>query len=553
MPEAVYVDESVLTGEDIDALDPETRAALERDVMRYVASTEDSPRGFACFFRLMHGTPLHSEGERWIANAYRAHGLGRGLAQECHRESGKTTVFSKFFMAFRMGHEPHKINAVIRINDEKASETTAAVARIIETDEMWKLIFPHVVPDKTRGWGERGYFVRRTDISDAEWNRLITPNPDGPSLVGYGWKSGSITGSRFNGLVVVDDIHDEENTSSERQLRDVKKWYTDTFKFCVMRGAWEIWNFTPWVEKDLYAYIKATGEYLHSRSPVMRPAKEGDPGASYWEPTPLHPDMPEAGNIPISGRWWKLYWPEQWDFDRIASYYRTSGMLGFARMMFLDLEATRGLNLKADWLHEYPGDQIGTSWPVYVGIDYATTVDKLRGKERDFFSMSFYRGIPGGGLVLFDGYKGKISKGEALQRVQAIAGIYPTIQLIAVETHGKGEELYNDMVLLNDVYGKPLPLLSIQHGKKSKGDRFEGWLAPRFQMARIWISDTPTPWLTSFREQWLTWPNCENDDDLDAAYMGAVAGEGALPSFAETAARSGYTRKENPYKGFATG
>src|SRR5512147_740966 len=62
------------------------------------ARQNDSPESFAAFFRLMHGTPLHSEGETWIKNAYKAHDeLGLGLAQECHRESGKTTVFSKFF------------------------------------------------------------------------------------------------------------------------------------------------------------------------------------------------------------------------------------------------------------------------------------------------------------------------------------------------------------------------------------------------------------------------------------------------------------------------
>ena len=149
------------------------------------------------------------------------------------------------------------------------------------------------------------------------------------------------------------------------------------------------------------------------------------------------------------------------------------------------------------------------------------------------------RGIPGGGLVLVDGYRGHLSQGEALQKVQSLAAMYPTLQLIGVENIGKGEEFYNDLVLLDDVYGKPLPLIPVKHGRRSKGDRFEDWLAPRFQMSRIWVSDTPTPFVNEFRNEWLTWPNAAHDDCIDGVYMAAVAGEGAMPT--TTAERSGRT------------
>ena len=68
------------------------------DYLLSIEAQQDSPQGFAAFFELLHGTPLHSEGEKWIQNAYKAHKAGMGLAQECHREAGKTTVFSKFFL-----------------------------------------------------------------------------------------------------------------------------------------------------------------------------------------------------------------------------------------------------------------------------------------------------------------------------------------------------------------------------------------------------------------------------------------------------------------------
>jgi phage terminase large subunit-like protein len=490
----------------------------------------------------MHGSPLHSEGEKWIQNAYEAHKQGKGLLQECHRESGKTTVFSKFFLAFRIGHEPHKVNMVIRINDDKANETTEAVANIIANDPRWKMIFPHVVPDMDKGWGAGGYEVKDERFTPEQWSMVVTERPDMPSFVGYGWKSGSIIGSRVNGVLIIDDIHDENNTSSDRQLAAVKKFYTDTLEFCVMDGAWEIWNFTPWLTNDLYAHAKATGEYLHSKTPVMVAAKEGDDGATFWE---------TDARCPLSNGWWKLYWPEVWGFDRIAKKYRKTGALGFARMMLLDLEATKGLHLKMEWLHEYPAKEINPSWPVIMGNDYASTADKLRDKDRDYFTLAIFRAIPGGGIVLVDGYRGKISKGEALEVVAGYAGIYPTLVKIGVENIGKGEEFYNDLLLTNDLNGKPMPLMSIKHGRKSKGDRFENWLAPRFQAGRVWVSDTPTPFIQAFRNEWALWPNAEHDDTLDAVYMGAFAAEGYMPSKAERTHGHRKEKQKHPAYAFA--
>jgi phage terminase large subunit-like protein len=316
-----------------------------------------------------------------------------------------------------------------------------------------------------------------------------------------------------------------------------------------MDGAWEIWNFTPWVPNDVYAHIKKTGEYLVSKTPVMIPAREGEPGASYWEPTPINPDHPEIGSIKYSGKWWKLYWPDVWGFDRIAKYYRKnledSGDLGFARMMLLDLKAAEGLNLKAEWLHEYPASEIGASWPVFFGIDYASTADKLKSKERDYFALAILRAIPGGGLVLVDGKRAKISKGEALETAMGYWGIYPTLRQMGVENIGKGEEFYNDLMLMTDAIGRVPPLLPVTHGRRSKGERFEKWLGPRFQMARIWISDQSTPFLRAFRNEWLNWPNTPHDDCLDAVYMGAVAAEGFMPTRAQRSFRK--AKQTNPF------
>ena len=492
--------------------------------------------GFTAYFEFMSGGPLHREGVVWVRNLFIAlANKQRKLLQKAFRGSGKTTVISLYFASYFIGHFPHKTHGIIRINDAKAAETAGAIADLIDKSSRWKEVFPNVVPDKERGWGEvKGYYLVRSDVDKDKWEEIQTDThrPTGPTFIGYGYQAGGVIGSRWNGLALVDDIHNRENTRNSRQLAEVRQWVTDTFlPIPVPKETFEVWNYTPWLPNDAYAFREATGKYIQNESPVMRMAKEGDEGAEYWE---LDPD------IPISGAWYVLSWPERWGFDEIGEKYidmMQENAADFARMYMLDLEVIKGLNLKMEWLHRYPSEQIDNSWPVIFGIDYASTADKIKNKGRDFFAIAVLRVIPGGGMVLVDGVRKHLSKGEALALVVAMVGMYPTTQKIGVENIGKGEEFYNDLVFMDDAAGRVLPLIPISHGKKSKGDRFENWLAPRFKMTRLWVSNIANDFINHFQDEWMLWPGTKFDDCLDAVYMAAAVGEEYMPGKAERSLR----------------
>lgn len=514
----------------------EKYAAAKEIALASVARNHFDLAGYRAFFELQHGSTLHREGEKWAINLFLAINGRKKLLQEAFRGSGKTTAISRVFLAFWIGHHPHTTNGVIRVNGQKASETTNAVAAIIETDPVWKLVFPHIVPDKDRNWGaSTGYFVKRTDMTDAEWKEVWrkTQRPDSPTFIGYGYDAGSIQGFRVNGVLLIDDIHVKENTRSARQLQDVKDFVKNQLlPIPVPEQGLEAWNFTPWLYNDAYADRKATGLYIHSRSPIMEESDDGE----LW-PESFDDDVLDNSTYPFSGKRWKLAWPERWGFKQIATKYRDIGHMAFAREYLLDLEATRGQKLKHEWLGFYPAKDLyenGRSWPVLFGIDYASVSDKLKHKERDYFALAVWRAIPGGGMVLETGKRAQLTKPEALAEVVRMAERFPTFQLGKVEAIGKGEEFYNDLALVNDKFGRPLPLMPIRsHGKASKGDRFEDYLGPRFEARRLWISDASDDFLEHFVNEWLSYPSGEHDDCLDAAYMGAVAGEGFTPTAAE--------------------
>jgi len=162
-----------------------------------------------------------------------------------------------------------------------------------------------------------------------------------------------------------------------------------------------------------------------------------------------------------------------------------------------------------------------------VGVDYASSSDKAREKDRDNFALAFGRAIPGGGIVLVDGIRGKLSQGESEEKVKAFASIQPFLSLIGFEKLGKGyDSMWN---LINS----GLPIIPCPHDGervRPKGDRFEraGGLGPLFQFSRAWISDLETPFLKAFKDEWAQWPGGKNDDTLDAVYWMCYVAQGLL-------------------------
>lgn len=467
---------------------------------------QDSPEGFAAFYILVHNQGMPPHAMDWVRGIYEARAKGQGIVVEAFRGSTKTTTVTNTFTAFRIGHEPQRANLLIQVGDDIAVDNASQIADIIATSPAWRAIFPNVVPDREKGWGAGGYEVKVTEnvMAYEDWRRLNSSRKD-PTLLGVGYKSREIIGKHPDGVLVVDDIHDENNTSSDRELATVRKILTGTIFPTMTDDTWAIFIGTPWVENDCLFYAKSTGRFMQIATPVYQVVD---------------------GEVVYA-------WPEKFGQEECEKRRDFAGEIQFARMYLLDLEAAKGVNLKGEWLHYYPASDIDPSWPVVFGVDYASTADKLKDKDRDYFVMAIGRAIPGGGIVVVDGVRRHLSKGEALDAVLGYMGIYPTLKRIGVENIGKGEEFYNDLLLAKDKGDRVPPLMAISHGRRSKGERFENWLAPRFQSTRIWLSNADTPFINTFRDEWLRWPLGEHDDCLDGVYMMAAAAEGYMPGKAE--------------------
>ncbi len=492
------------------------------------AAQEFSPDGFAAFHGLVMGLPLLPHIREVVEEIFIAYEENKGLVVELFRGAAKTTSITVAFTAYLLGNFPENSFLFVQVGDDSASDNSLQVADIIDNNPGWKMVFPDIVPDKDRGWGASGYEVKRSGLSYPEWRQLNAGRKD-PSFLGVGYKSRAIIGKRPFGLIL-DDINDENNTTSERELRKVIKILTGTIFPAANQSKFRIVIGTPWAENDALHYCLTTEQFNHIKIPIRRDGK--------------------------------LTWPEMYDEKAVEKERKLAGEIEFARMYLLDLSKTKGLVLKKDWLQSWGWDDIIDKWPVLMGIDYTSTEDprKMRG---DYFVIAVGRVIPGNkGIVLEDGYRAKVSQADAEDAAYAWASKYPTLIGLGVEAIFSGKEFYNH--LLNNANMRALGVVPMPvRFNKSKGYRYEKVLAPLFQKGRVRVSDAENDFLRNFRDEWINWQGDALEDQyhndcLDAVY--ALLAQPAAQSYATPIGNINRKvtnplfekeKSKNPYAGFA--
>jgi len=479
-----------------------------------------SAAGYKAHYAGIFTHTLPSFGWDWIQEWFEAYDKGwRRFLCKAHRGATKSTIWTVGFNTYVLANFPVHNTLTVQKSDTAGSKTSTAIANIIKHNIGWKTMYPDLVPDESQKWAFEGYELKKTQkdhtqkesLSYEQWRQsVLDERPKDNSFVAYGWSNGGIVGMHPRWLFV-DDILDEENTRSKREMKAV----ADTMKGNVLQTLnrppewdssknWEdpvaIVSYTPWYGDDFYAYLEGTGIYYKMQTvPLAKEAESMDKGAFEWR-----------------GKYWVCAWEVKEPAKLMDAKVQEWGEMDFQRMQMLDLTKAEGINLKREWLHEYPYEKINRTWPVYIGVDYASTSDQNKTKDRDYFSISIGRVIPSGGVVLVDGFRDKISSGDAESMVKSFARTYHPLE-IGFDKTGKGEDAFNRLRAAG------LPMIECPPkgmGKRSKGERLEGQggLGSAFQFSQAWISDLETPFLKAFREEWAQWPSGKNDDTLDSTY-----------------------------------
>ena len=497
----------------VDSLPVEQRVSLLTELEkqeRILLARRFSVEGFCAFYRHVYGrdVPKH-----WLELPPDENGkvvrpldevfANKEVVLEAFRGSTKTTTFSNAFPAYYLGHHPEDFVLIVQVEDESASDNSATIADIIANLDTWKDIFPNVVPDEKAGWGATGYDIMRTDILYSEWRTLVKARRGkDPSFVGLGYKSRALIGKHPH-VLIVDDIHDENNTMSDRELLKVKTILTGTILVAASYALWQFFIGTPWSEKDMLHYLLTTGEYHHIKVPVR-----------------------------INGQ---NVWPEEFDDARIQKERNKAGEIEAARMYWLDLSKTKGLVLNRDWIDTFDHDAIMDYWDTYIGIDYSSTADP-RKTDVDYFALAVGKMIPGiHKLVIVDGIRERVTQADAELAVVSKAREYPRLIQIGVEAIITGDEFLK-VLLRSDLLKAGIVPEGLKGGpfQKSKGYRYEKIMGPAFQRKQVLLSTAENEFINTFRDEYLNWQGDAmekqyHNDTLDAVFNVIWM---AMPNFA---------------------
>jgi len=508
----------------------------------------DSPFGFCCFYETVFDTELPEHAKDWIEFAYKSKDMDKGILIWSFRGSWKTSVLTIAFGAFRIGHEPHRANLIIQANDDSAAKTAGAIADIIEHNPGWRQCFPTIEPDKGKGWGMNGYEVKDTSIPYGMWRKKNASRKD-PTLLGVGYKSSSAIGKHPDGFLSIDDIHDEENTSSARERQSVINRLTGTILPMVVEDetrkhgqrliTWELVVGTPWTEDDSYHYLRDTGEFNWMSTPVMIEAKEGDEGAVKI----TEEDMTVSTHTDILG-WYKLKWAERFSKRIVVSWRNKSGKREFFRMYMLDLTSSHETGLK---YFLFPNEKIDPRWVSGGGMDYASInkPSSVEQKGRNYMALAYGLKIPTGGAVIMDGVFEQCTQAQTEAHMEKAQGLFPNWQTTIVESDGRGDEFIQ--LASRHPHLRIMPMIT---KGKGKAERLERQLGPWLENGILRISDGNTPFLNALRKALDEYPNWHLDP-IDAVYWYARSIPDVLQIKADEDKLATFglkKRKENPYK-----
>jgi predicted phage terminase large subunit-like protein len=175
--------------------------------------------------------------------------------------SGKSVAISQVFPTAVLGRDPTQNILCVSGAEALATGFQNVVMNYVEGNDAFKQVFPTVKPDKSAGWSSTaGMFV--------SGHRPSSPDA---SFWSAGISSKALTG-KHGTILIFDDLHDEENSSTEEQcLGVVRKYVMQLTGRADPMGARFLMAGRRWHESDLYGTLKDNGDWVVLTLPAERP------------------------------------------------------------------------------------------------------------------------------------------------------------------------------------------------------------------------------------------------------------------------------------------
>lgn len=398
------------------------------------------------------------------------------------RESAKTT-WLLIAMAWMIGNNPLLTHFIGSITDEQATNRLKTIKTIIESSPAWKAAFPHVVPDYERGWSTAVLYVKDTRLSYEDWiNRVAErSNMTTPTVSAGGLGASNVVGSRFSGMVLIDDPQDEKTTISPLQRERAWNWLLNTLSNAITKTGKLVVIMTRWHRDDIAGKIKLLASS----------------DATTWR-------VLETPAIDPKTR--RSYWPREWPVRRLRERRASLGTAFFRASFLLDPEGLVGKVLQSDWFKPLPSP-VPALKTVGIFLDLA-----ISERQTADYTVIGTLGLDfeNNGYIL-DVVRGRWSFHQQFLRAQLSADLC-TKRWGRCDVVGIENAQYQIVLAQELMRETTLPIVPISP------------LADKVARARLWavraeqggfFADRDSGWWPLFLDEMVDFPTGEHDDQVD--------------------------------------
>lgn len=454
--------------------------------------------------------------------------------------AGKSQLLSICYPTFKIGLNPN--DAILGISGSEAlmQKFQKTSMDIIENNQVFKDYFPGIEPDKKKGWSsESGLNVTGRSLQIPDPNYWVA-----------GVGSATVVGAHAS-IIILDDIHNAENSSTEAQCKKILELYSSTIiGRAQSTGARFILAGRRWHQNDLYGALQKDSDWVTLILPAERVGQ-----TRLWIEAIVPPDIEciftEIGELTSTDekgmRTYRIYygidqkkqgffWPamdtkrkEYFSVKRLTpaiaeSVYqcrpgkREGGVFDGANFRYISPSPDR------EWIMRQ-GGTIFQAWDTATGetekSDYSVCItgglvpcNKYHHGEDPLLYGECEQHMD---VYILDVWRENKKFGDLLYAVREMYGKYKPSQIV-MEKKSSGTQLIQSLLKIG------IPIVGVNPGNEGKRARavngvgtgtgsVQGW----FTLGRV-IFPESAEWLTVLEEELkdFTGDGSGNDDQVDA-------------------------------------
>lgn len=389
------------------------------------------------------------------------------------RGSAKSTVNVSLLSVWTAINNRHLKQAVLCQNETAAIMFLEQIQKILES-RVIVLLFGEYKSDV---WTQKAIRFAGSD-----------PMEKDPSIGAYGWGSKALTGKHAD-ILFGDDIVTVEHHDSAHLRVKFARWMGMVPGGVVMSHSMEIYAGTRYHPDDYYATMMDLGYAVNPK-----------------ETREIFDYEKFGTNLDALTRD-DLIWPEKYSLEFVKE--KAAKPYEFKLQFLNRVDGLDGLIFRRAWFKQISLDHFNNLDTV-IGVD---TAYKTAAKN-DYSAIAAFAKLPTGEMIVLDVVRGHWSVGELESAIDRTFRKYAARMIIVEEFAARRSENINRTYLIQSLRSMGLPVKSVSPTKDKVARYWE--MQPYYEIGQIWHR----PGLSRLEDEMISAPNGENDDQIDAVWLG---------------------------------